>query len=94
MFLSLFIGVIIPHHVPYNLQGNLHLLFAYIGFAGLVIITTINTYLYKEKYYYFLLILLSILIYLKYGIVNTLSEIIVMISSLFINLRMYIKNED
>lgn len=92
MFLSLIIGTIIPHHVPYNLQGNLHLLFAYIGFASLAILTLLNCK--NSKYFsiYSLLLFVSIALYLKYGMVNTLSEIIVMISSLYINLVIYFKN--
>ena len=94
MFLSLLIGTIIPHHVPYNLQGNLHLLFAYVGFVGLAISTIINTKYSKYSKYYIMCLLISILIYLKCGMVNTLSEVIVMLSSLAINLIIYIKKED
>lgn len=94
MFLSLLIGTIIPHHVPYNLQGNLHLLFAYVGFAGLAILTIINTKYSKYSKYYIMCLLISVLIYLKCGMVNTLSEVIVMLSSLSINLIICIKKED
>ena len=94
MFLSLLIGTIIPHHVPYNLQGNLHLLFAYVGFAGLAVLTIINTKYSKYSKYYIMCLLISVLIYLKCGMVNTLSEVIVMLSSLAINLIIYIKKED
>ena len=93
MFASILIGVIIPHHVPYDFQGNIHLLFAYIGFAGLVSLTIINCSNSKDRDIYLLLIFLSILIYLKYGMVNTLSEIIVMISSLFFNLYNVLKKK-
>ena len=94
MFLSLLIGTIIPHHVPYNLQGNLHLLFAYLGFVGLAILTIINTKYSKYSKYYIMCLLISVLIYLKCGMVNTLSEVIVMLSSLAINLIICIKKED
>ena len=89
MFLSLLIGVIIPHHVPYNFQGNMHLLFAYIGFVGLVICTIINCKIKKYRDIYLLFIFASIIIYLKFGMVNTLSEIIVMFSSLSINYLLF-----
>ena len=91
IFVSIIIGVIIPHHVPYNLQGNLHLLFAYIGFVGLLIITLLNCKIKKLRDYYILFIFIAILIYLKYGMVNTLSEVIVMLSSMMINFICYIK---
>ena len=91
IFFSLLIGTIIPHHVPYNLQGNLHLLFAYIGFAILIAITYINIVNQKYRNKFISTIIISILIYLKYGMVNTLSEIIVMTSCLFFNLYVYLK---
>ena len=90
MFLSLLIGTIVPHHVPYNLQGNLHMLFAYIGFVGLVIMTTLNIKNIKVKSIYFFMLFVSVAFYLKCSMVNTLSEIIVMISSLLVNLYSYI----
>lgn len=91
MFGFMLIGVIIPHHVPYNLQGNLHLMCAYIGFAGLVTITFLNCRIKKLRDLYILPLFVAILIYLKYGMVNTLSEVIVMLSSLLINLLCYVK---
>lgn len=89
MLLSLLIGVIIPHHVPYNLQGNLHLIFAYIGFVGLVICTIINCKIKKYRDIYLLFIFAAILSYLKFGMVNTLSEVIIMLASIFINCLLY-----
>lgn len=91
IFVFMLVGVIIPHHVPYNFQGNMHLLFAYIGFAGLVTITLLNCKIKKLRDIYLLPLFIAVLIYLKYGMVNTLSEVIVMISSLLINLLCYIK---
>ena len=89
ILLSLLIGVVVPHHVPYNLQGNLHLIFAYIGFVGLVICTIINCKIKKYRDIYLLFIFAAILSYLKFGMVNTLSEVIVMLASLFINCFLY-----
>ena len=91
IFLSLFIGCVVPHHVPYNLQGNLHLLFAYLGFVGLVVITYLNVLHTKLMNIFVLLICLVISIYLKYSIVNTLSEIIVMLTCLYVNAYKYIQ---
>lgn len=93
MFLSLIIGTIIPHHVPYNLQGNLHLLFAYIGFAGLVITTIINCRIKKYRDIYLLFIFIGIILYLKFGMVTTISEIVVMIGTLFTNLLLVLKKK-
>ena len=93
IFMSLLLGTCIPHQVPYRIQGNIHLIFAYIGFAGLVTITVLNCKIKKYRDIYLLFIFISILIYLKYGMVNTLSEIIVMLSTLFINYYLYIKDK-
>ena len=90
IFISMLLGVLIPHHIPYNLQGNLHLLFAYIGFCGIVSITLINCSLnIKLRNYYILTIFLAICFYLKCGMVNTISEVIVMLSTLITNLYLY-----
>ncbi len=92
IFISMFLGVLIPHHIPYNLQGNLHLLFAYIGFSGITIITIINCSLnIKLRNYYLLTIFLSICFYLKCSMVNTISEVIVMLSTLITNLYLYLQ---
>ena len=88
-FASMLIGVMIPHHVPYNLQGNLHLVCAYIGFVGLVICTIINCKIKKYRDIYFLFIFAAVLLYLRFGMVTTISEIIVMLASLFINCFLY-----
>ena len=92
-FVSMFAGVMIPHHVPYDIQGNLHLLFAYLGFAGLVIVTLLNCKIKKYRDIYLMFIFIAILIYLKFGMVNTLSEVIVMTSSLLINLYLTLKKK-
>ena len=92
IFSSMLVGVIIPHHVPYNLQGNLHLLFAYIGFAGIVICTILNCHKIKNKEIYSFFIFISIVLYLKFGMVTKISEIIVMLSTLFTNLYLYLKS--
>lgn len=93
MLIALIIGTIIPHHVPYNLQGNLHMLFAYIGFAVLVTATIINCRIKKYRDIYLLFIFVGIILYLKFGMVNTISEIVVMIGTLFINLLLVLKKK-
>ena len=87
MPISLLVGVIIPHHIPYNLQGNLHLLFAYIGFFGLLTLTYLISFNNKKcRNLLTISLVVSILIYIRCGMVNTLSEIIVMLTIMFINL--------
>lgn len=93
IFMSLIIGTIIPHHIPYNLQGNLHLLFAYIGFACLVIATIINCRIKKYIDIYLLFIFIAIILYLKFGMVNTISEIVVMLGTLFTNMLLVLKKK-
>ena len=97
IFLSLFIGTVIPHHYPYDLQGNIHMLCAYLGFSGVCIITIINLYTRslvtkKLRYIFAVSILAAVIFYLKYGMVNTLSEIIVMLAVLTSNLVIFLRS--
>lgn len=89
MFTALLIGVIIPHDISYNLQGNLHLINAYLGFSVMMIVTFVNIYKYslrnnkKGRYImYFTLICLAfgVYLYLDKMCVNTISELIIMIA--------------
>ena len=85
---SMILGTIVPHHIPYNLQGNLHLLFAYIGFEGLIIVTILNIFCYRKLLnFYMIIILTAILIFLKVGMVNTISEVLVMYASIIVNYK-------
>lgn len=88
MFLSLLIGVIVPHDISYNIQGNLHLINAYFGFSIMMIVTFINIYKFslrnikKAKYIFYLTLIvlfISIYFYLEYMCVNTISELLIMI---------------
>lgn len=95
MFLSLIMGTIIPHHVPYNLQGNLHLLFAYSGFFMMCVLSIINLYRCGSNHlqsFYFLSLICSLSLYIKYGMVNTVSELIIIFSTLAVNLLMVIRH--
>ena len=94
MFFSLFLGTIIPHHVPYNLQGNMHLLFSYIGFAGMMSITFVNLLKYDQQYLanmYFLSLFEFGFIYMQYGMVNTILEIVIMTMCMMFNYLVYRK---
>ena len=88
MFLCLVLGTCIPHEVPYHLRGNLHLLFAYAGGFGMSAITLLNLYRRFDKRLqdlYVFLLFLCFLLYLRFMMVNTLIEILLMIASLFCN---------
>ena len=88
VFLSLLLGTCVPHEVPYHLRGNLHLLFAYLGGAGLLAMTYINLYRKRNEklltLYHFVL-LGCFLLYMKYMMVNTLIEVLLMSVCMFIN---------
>ena len=96
MFLALFLGTVMPHHVPYDLQGNLHLLLAYTGFFLLICITYINTVYDPDRRYrdlLYLTIMIVSLLYMKYMMVNTLAEIIIMAVCMTINMVLYLKKK-
>lgn len=97
VFMSLLIGTIMPHDISYNLQGNLHMFNAYLGFVGLEIITYINIYNYSlinKKTNYLKLIFIfclfmAIYLYSLRMFVNTLAELIIILSNLFILFVIY-----
>ena len=94
MFFSLLLGTVVPHHVPYDLQGNIHLFLSYAGFAGMMTVTYLNILGSSNEYLmnmYFLLLIELGFIYMQYGMVNTLMEIIIMSFNLFINFLLYKK---
>ncbi|MBR3250467.1 MAG: hypothetical protein IKF80_02040 [Erysipelotrichaceae bacterium] len=94
IFASLVLGTIIPHHVPYDLQGNLHLLFSYTGFAGMMSITYINLLKQNNQYLinmYFLSFFEFAFIYMQYGMVTTVLEIVIMSMVLLFNYLAYKK---
>jgi len=95
IFLALLIGTIIPHDISYGLQGNLHLLNAYGGFFMLVYVSFVNIYYYgltnlKQSriicFIYLLCICLAIYLYMDKLFVSTLCELIVIISTLLLDL--------
>ena len=94
MFVTMMIGVIVPHHYPYDLQGNIHLLLAYLSFAMLIILTFSNiTMAHCRKLYdllYFMLGLVAML-YIRFAMVTALSELIIILVSLYLNYQCYTK---
>lgn len=101
-FASLLMGTIVPHHIPYNLQGNLHLLFAYLGFTLLAYITIRNILRYGLAYrtrnknmlgIYVLCLELAAVSYFRRGMVNTFSEMLVMLGSMLCNYLVYYRIE-
>ena len=95
LFAGLFMGVMVPHHYPYDLQGDLHLFLAYMGFVSMMIITFSNTFFSIRQLSYqrilFLLIGFCSALYLRYGMVNTLSEISIMMTCMMIDLSIYLE---
>jgi len=95
VFLALLIGTIIPHDISYGIQGNLHLFNAYLGFFILVFASLINIYYFRLSskrisnivlYIYLLCIVCAIYLYLDKLFVSTLCELIVIISTLLMDL--------
>ncbi len=94
MFLCLILGTCIPHEVPYHLRGNLHLLFAYAGGFGMSAITLLNLYRRFDKRLqdlYVFLLFLCFLLYLRFMMVNTLIEILLMSTCLFCNCVSFVR---
>ncbi len=94
MFLCLVLGTCIPHEVPYHLRGNLHLLFAYAGGFGMSAITLLNLYRRFDKRLqdlYVFLLFLCFLLYLRFMMVNTLIEILLMSTCLFCNCVSFVR---
>ena len=94
IFFSLVLGTVIPHHVPYDLHGNVHLFFAYIGFAGMMSITYVNLLKQNNQYLtnmYFLSFFEFGFIYMQYGMVNTMLEIVIMSMVMLFNYLVYKK---
>ena len=95
VFFSLILGVIVPHHVPYDFQGNLHLLFAYLSASAFTALTYLNIQkdMCHPKLFGILMlgITAAILSCLKAGMVGSLSEAILMCTLLFINCYLYVR---
>ncbi|MDO4198114.1 MAG: hypothetical protein Q4D13_03860 [Erysipelotrichaceae bacterium] len=96
-FISFFMGCIIPHHVPYDFQGNMHLLFSYTGFGLMMISTLLNIYMHNEKTILNIIsIVMIVCVYLiyRYMMVTTLCELFITLSVLIINMYIYLKYTD
>ena len=95
VFFSLILGVAVPHHVPYDLQGNLHLLFAYTSAFLFCMLTFLNIQRdmrHPRLYGVLMLGITAIAVsYMKAGMVNCIGEAILMSVLLFINWYLYVK---
>ena len=94
VFASLLLGTLIPHHVPYDFQGNMHLFFAYTGFFVLIVMTYLNTLCSRKTTCRNILILsltAAFALYLRFGMVNTLAEIVIMFACMGIDLLICIE---
>ncbi len=92
LFASLLMGTIIPHEVPYHIRGNLHLFFAYCGGFALLTITYRNLFYHPDPFLNGLFacgMLLCFLVYLRYMMVNTLLEVILMSVCFYVNFSLY-----
>ncbi len=96
LLMAMILGTIVPHRVPYDLQGNMHLLLAYTSFFVLICITYFNTLFSAKTIYRNLMIfcLLSVsLLYMRYMMINTLCEIIIMLCCIGIDLSLYLNQK-
>ncbi|MCR4855183.1 MAG: hypothetical protein K5908_03350 [Erysipelotrichaceae bacterium] len=96
LLMAMILGTIVPHHVPYDLQGNIHLFLAYVSFFVLICITYFNTMFSTKMRYRNIMIfcLLSVsLLYMRYMMINTLCEIIIMLCCMGIDLSLYLKQK-
>ena len=94
LFLSLLAGTIVPHEYPYHFRGHIHLLLAYAGGFGLLAVTFFNILHDERKHLqnaFVLVLTAAVLLYMKYMMVNTLSEILIMLMCLYVNLTIYLK---
>lgn len=93
-FFSLLAGTIVPHEFPYRFRGHIHLLLAYAGGFGLLAITFFNL-LHDSRNclrsVFALSVTAAVLLYMKYMMVNTLSEIVIMLMCMYVNLAVYLK---
>ena len=97
LFVSLLVGTIIPHEYPYYFRGHIHLLLAYAGGFGLLAITYFNLLHDKRRRLrdiFVLSLTASLLLYMKYMMVNTLSEIMIMLTCMYVNLMVYLKKAE
>ncbi len=95
VFFSLILGVAVPHHVPYDLQGNLHLLFAYTSAFLFCVLTFLNIQrdMRNPRLYGVLMLGITAIAvsYMKAGMVNCIGEAFLMSVLLFINWYLYVK---
>ena len=92
MFVLMLMGVIIPHHVPYNFQGNMHLLFGYISCFGVTALTYYN--IYHDSTLRSILIsaiTMMLVTYMKYMMVTTAGEFALMSAIMLCNMVACIK---
>ena len=95
MFVSLITGTIIPHHVPYNFQGYMHLICAYTGFVGMMLITYSNIIKndIKLRNLYISILIVIACLFIRFGKVTTILEITVMTFVLSINYHLVHKHK-
>ena len=81
----MYLGTLISHHLPYDLQGDLHLLFACGGGFALVSCTLLNVLEQGDRKLlslYELLLAAALLIYIRLFRTSVLSELLIIVSSM------------
>ncbi len=93
LLLSMLAGTIVPHEYPYHFRGHIHLLLAYTGGFGVVAITYFNLLHDARRHVkdiFALAMTAAVLLYMKCMMVNTLCEIVIMLTCMFMNLIVYL----
>ena len=95
IFIASIAGTIVPHHVPYNLQGNIHLILAYLSFGVIASITYMNVFTHYNRTLmngFTLMLCILALCFMKFMMINIIAELCAMTYVLFANLYLYLKN--
>ena len=98
-FISFLIAAIFPYSTnEYSILNDVHIILAYLGFALSILTFLINNFYFKTYnmklgniilYLFFFVLIIVIYIYLKYQVVNFLSEVIYTNAYVILNLLMY-----
>ena len=94
MFIASVAGTIVPHHVPYNLQGNIHLILAYLSFGVIASITYMNVFTHYNRMLmngFTLMLCILVICFMKFMMINIVAELCAMTYVLFANVYLYCK---
>ncbi len=94
IFIASIAGTIVPHHVPYNLQGNIHLILAYLSFGVIAFITYMNVFTHYNRNLmngFTLMLCILVICFMKFMMINIVAELFAMMYVLFANMYLYYK---